>query len=270
MTEHQLFCLFEPLNGSEGFCALKNAVSGACVAYAYGVEEAQRTHVLAALMEGTGRTLAGGRAQRISWGSGFVEDMNALLPGAAALLPAREVSFVRSAASSRDLTIPAAGNDWPPGNGPASRARAASGRVDAPADAARAIRKAHHSVFRLVQTGSIRAISLPGWRRRAMRTSIWWRRMGNLPCAAALWTSSLWARQRLCAWNSSTTRSILCASLMCSLSAPWGKREEVTFFPPRAKPCSQRKRRARRRIGWQSCWFPKRARRPWSGPPAGN
>ena len=36
MTEHQLFCLFEPLNGSEGFCALKNAVSGACVAYAYG------------------------------------------------------------------------------------------------------------------------------------------------------------------------------------------------------------------------------------------
>ena len=104
MTEHQLFCLFEPLNGSEGFCALKNAVSGACVAYAYGVEEAQRTHVLAALMEATGRTLVVVVPNDIV-GQRIVEDMNALLPGAAALLPAREVSFVRSAASSRDLTI---------------------------------------------------------------------------------------------------------------------------------------------------------------------
>ena len=146
MTEHQLFCLFEPLNGSEGFCALKNAVSGACVAYAYGVEEAQRTHVLAALMEATGRTLVVVVPNDIV-GQRIVEDMNALLPGAAALLPAREVSFCAQRRFQPRSHHPAAGNDWPPGNGPASRARAASGRVDAPADAARAIRKAHHSCF---------------------------------------------------------------------------------------------------------------------------
>ena len=70
MTEHQLFCLFEPLNGSEGFCALKNAVSGACVAYAYGVEEAQRTHVLAALMEEPDAPWWWS-CPTISWGSGL-------------------------------------------------------------------------------------------------------------------------------------------------------------------------------------------------------
>lgn len=85
MTEHQLFCLFEPLNGSEGFARSKRGFRR-CVAYAYGVEEAQRTHVLAALMEGTGRTLVVVVPNDIV-GQRIVEDMNALLPGAAALLP---------------------------------------------------------------------------------------------------------------------------------------------------------------------------------------
>ena len=56
MTEHQISCLLEPLRGSGSFAALKNAVaSGACAAYAYGIEESQRTHALAALMEEIGR-----------------------------------------------------------------------------------------------------------------------------------------------------------------------------------------------------------------------
>ena len=105
MTEHQISCLLEPLRGSGSFAALKNAVaSGACAAYAYGIEESQRTHALAALMEETERTLIAVVPNDIV-GQRVVEDMNALVPGAAALLPAREVSFMRSAASSRDLTI---------------------------------------------------------------------------------------------------------------------------------------------------------------------
>ena len=104
MSDNLLSCLFEPIYGSEPFRVLKNAIESPCEAYVYGIEDTQRTHMLAALVAQTQRPLAVIVANDVI-GQRMVEDMNAMIPGTAALLPAREVSFMKMAASSREISI---------------------------------------------------------------------------------------------------------------------------------------------------------------------
>ena len=78
------------------------AAPGACAVS--GVDDCQRLHLAAALQRKTGRPLlfitsSGPGAQRAA------EDLNHLLGGGAMAFPAREVSFLRAAAASRDLAM---------------------------------------------------------------------------------------------------------------------------------------------------------------------
>jgi transcription-repair coupling factor (superfamily II helicase) len=96
--------MYKPLENLAAFGQIVNAVSAPGVCAVSGVDDCQRLHLAAALQQKTGRpilfvTSSGTGAQRAA------EDFNHLLGGGAAALSAREVSFLRAAASSRDLTI---------------------------------------------------------------------------------------------------------------------------------------------------------------------
>ena len=96
--------LFEPLAELEEFQKLTQALKRAGVSSAYGIDDTQRVHFLAALARKLERPLLviapnDMAAQRIA------EDLNVLLAGRAAVLPARDVSFLRTAAASRELAM---------------------------------------------------------------------------------------------------------------------------------------------------------------------
>jgi len=100
----RLNCLFQPLEALEGFSALKEAVEGDKLCALYGPDESQRAHMLAALVQATGRPMLV-LASNDMLAMRMAEDMNMLLDGCARHLPARDVSFVKSTASSRDLAM---------------------------------------------------------------------------------------------------------------------------------------------------------------------
>ena len=100
-----LRCLFEPMEALESFRTLNNALDDIGLHMAYGLDDSQRAHLLAALQRKSGRTLLvvapnDMAAQRLA------DDLGALLGGSAvAYFPAREVSFQRVAASSREIAV---------------------------------------------------------------------------------------------------------------------------------------------------------------------
>ena len=99
-----MHCLFAPLEALESFGGLVQAVSEGKLSALYGPDDSQRAHLLAGLVRRMGRKLlvltpTDGLAMRMT------EDMNVLLEGKARFLPARDISFVKSSAASRDLAM---------------------------------------------------------------------------------------------------------------------------------------------------------------------
>ena len=95
--------LFSPLEELESFRGLTQALETTGVYAAYGLDDSQRAHVLAGLARKNGRpllvlTATEGAAQRMT------EDLNSLI-GGTVHLPAREISFMRTAASSREIAV---------------------------------------------------------------------------------------------------------------------------------------------------------------------
>ena len=96
--------IFEPLNGLEAFESLARSLQRDGVYSAYGLDDTQRAHLLAALALRADRPLLvltpnEMAAQRLT------EDLNVLLAGRAAMLPPRDISFLRTAASSHELSM---------------------------------------------------------------------------------------------------------------------------------------------------------------------
>ncbi len=103
-TLGRLNCLLEPLRELEPFSRLRDAVEARKLCALYGADDSQRTHLLAGLMLETGRSMLI-LAANDSLAMRIVEDLNVLTEGAARYLPARDVSFVKSSAASRELTM---------------------------------------------------------------------------------------------------------------------------------------------------------------------
>ncbi len=96
--------IFSPLEGLQGFIQLNGAVKAPGAYAVSGVDDCQRLHLAAALQRKTNRpllfvTASAQGAQRAA------EDLNHLLGGGVMVFPAREVSFLRAAAASRDLAM---------------------------------------------------------------------------------------------------------------------------------------------------------------------
>ena len=99
-----LSCLFAPLEATSEFGALTDALSRPGAALACGLDDAQKLHLTVAAARKLGRPLLFVTSNEVA-AQRVREDLNALLGGGAALLPARDISFVRTAASSRELTM---------------------------------------------------------------------------------------------------------------------------------------------------------------------
>ncbi len=96
--------LFEPLKRLDSFNRLLTAVNTGKLCALYGPDDSQRAHVLAGLVRGTKRAmivLAANEALAMR----MADDLNVLLDGGARFLPSRDISFVKSTASSRDLAM---------------------------------------------------------------------------------------------------------------------------------------------------------------------
>ena len=100
----RLDCLFEPMEGLAAFQDLARALEKPGVCSAYGPDDAQRAHLLAALARKTNRPLLVIVPNDMA-ASRMVEDLSVLLNGAARHLPARDISFLKAAASSRELSM---------------------------------------------------------------------------------------------------------------------------------------------------------------------
>ena len=100
----QLDCLFTPLEGLEPFGELARALEKPGVCAAYGPDDAQRAHLLAALVRRLNRPVLVIEPNDSAAGR-MAEDINLLLGGGARFLPARDVTFLKSAASSRELSM---------------------------------------------------------------------------------------------------------------------------------------------------------------------
>ncbi|MBQ3425018.1 MAG: transcription-repair coupling factor [Clostridia bacterium] len=103
-TYRDLGCLFEPLEASAPFAEMIGSLEAPCVCSVYGPDEAQRAHLLAATALKTGRPLLVVSPNEVT-AARTAEDMNVLLSGAVRLLPARDVTFLKTAASSRELSM---------------------------------------------------------------------------------------------------------------------------------------------------------------------
>ena len=103
-TNWKLNCLFEPLEGLESFGELTHALEGPGVCSLYGPDDAQRAHLLAAAALKLDRPLVIISPNDVT-AARMVEDMNVLLSGAARQLPSRDITFLKTAASSRDLSM---------------------------------------------------------------------------------------------------------------------------------------------------------------------
>ena len=93
--------LFAPLEELDSFRSLNAAVETTGIYGAYGLDDSQRAHVLAGIAKKSGRPLLVLTATETS-AQRMTEDLNTLL-GGAVHLPAREISFLRTAASSREI-----------------------------------------------------------------------------------------------------------------------------------------------------------------------
>lgn len=99
-----LNCLFAPLERLEAFGELTRALEKPGVCSLYGPDDAQRAHVLAAAARRLERPMLVIEPNE-SAAARMAEDLNVLLGGAARLLPARDITFLKSAASSRELSM---------------------------------------------------------------------------------------------------------------------------------------------------------------------
>ncbi len=100
----ELDCLFAPLEQLEGYRKLKEGVQEGKLCALYGLDDSQKIHMLAALARSSGRSMLVFAANDML-AMRMVEDLNVLLPGMARFLPARDISFLRSSAASRDLIM---------------------------------------------------------------------------------------------------------------------------------------------------------------------
>ena len=100
----QLDCLFNPLDALESFAELTRALDAPGVCSLYGPDDAQRAHVLSAVALRTGRPVLVIEPND-TVAARMAEDMNLLLGGGARFLPGRDVTFLRTAASSRELSM---------------------------------------------------------------------------------------------------------------------------------------------------------------------
>jgi len=100
----QVDCLFTPMDGLEGFNELTQALEAPGVCSVYGPDDAQRAHLLSALVRKLGRTMLVIEPNDLA-ASRMAEDMNLLLGGGARFLPGRDVTFLKTAASSRELSM---------------------------------------------------------------------------------------------------------------------------------------------------------------------
>ncbi len=97
-------CLFAPLKTLESFQKLLDGVQKSGVRMLYGPDETQRAHIIAALIHATHRPALVVVSNELA-AQRMVENLNLLLEGSARNLPARDISFLKTAASSRELTI---------------------------------------------------------------------------------------------------------------------------------------------------------------------
>ncbi|MBR2570832.1 MAG: transcription-repair coupling factor [Clostridia bacterium] len=105
MTEKLgLDCIFSPLGELEPYRLLREAISKAGVWSVVGMAGSERLHLLASLVRDSRRPLLLIAATEQS-AARSADDLTQLLGGGVALFPAREVSFLRVAASSRELSI---------------------------------------------------------------------------------------------------------------------------------------------------------------------
>ena len=103
-TNWQLNCLFEPMEGLAAFGELTRALEKPGVCSVYGPDDSQRAHVLAAAALKLDRPLLVIEPNDVA-AARMAEDLNVLLSGAARLLPPRDITFLKTAASSRDLSM---------------------------------------------------------------------------------------------------------------------------------------------------------------------
>ena len=103
-TNWKLNCLFEPMEGLTAFGELMRALEKPGVTSAYGPDDAQRAHLLAATALKLNRPLLVVEPNDMA-AARMAEDLNVLLSGAARLLPARDITFLKTAASSRELSM---------------------------------------------------------------------------------------------------------------------------------------------------------------------
>jgi len=97
-------CLFEPLQRLESFRRLTEALAAGKICSAYGPDDAQRAHLLAGVAREMGRPMVV-LSPNESTALRMTEDLNMFMGGRARCLPARDVSFAKTAAASRDLSM---------------------------------------------------------------------------------------------------------------------------------------------------------------------
>ena len=100
----QVDCLFKPLDELQSFMELMRALEQPGVCSAYGPDDAQRAHLLSAVVRKLGRPMLVIEPNELA-ASRMAEDMNLLLGGGARFLPGRDVAFLKTAASSRELSM---------------------------------------------------------------------------------------------------------------------------------------------------------------------
>ena len=97
-------CLFAPLEELSHFKELIASLMSGGVSALYGPDDTQRAHILVSAQRKLGRPMLvlapnDVAAQRLA------EDMNALTDGGCVFMPARDISFLKTAASSRELSM---------------------------------------------------------------------------------------------------------------------------------------------------------------------
>ena len=99
-----LGCLFEPMEGLAPLEELSQNLKQPGVCCVCGPDDSQRAHLLAATALRLRRPLLVIEPNDVA-ANRMAEDLNILLAGAARVLPARDITFLRTAASSRDLSM---------------------------------------------------------------------------------------------------------------------------------------------------------------------
>ncbi|MBQ9950757.1 MAG: transcription-repair coupling factor [Clostridia bacterium] len=101
---HKFACLFNPLEELSAFRELTDALQKPGVCSVYGPDDTQRAHLIAGAIRKLGRPAVVVVPNEMA-ALRMTEDLNLLLEGRARNLPARDVSFLKTAAASRELTM---------------------------------------------------------------------------------------------------------------------------------------------------------------------